>query len=225
MAVLNEGLSQDRHSCKGTFISENPTPNVHQTSEDDPTFVAELSVCLCSLPVSDRPLEIQAQSEWSEHLGLIEEWRQLTPADVYPVEHAWNCSFLEAKRLVRAGDQDAAAEILAKSCVYPNTNRSHFVLLFRLWRRRNTLDKKARRYEEIRSRVLAMMRKEEEFLCALALEFTETHEGARHIETFEGSRHLSSRDMMALLRAAIALDDADLASLAREWIRRHKMKP
>ena len=170
-------------------------------------------------PAARGAWELRIESD--EHLVLIREWEKLTPQDIDPMEHAWRGAFQRAKRLVRDGRQDSAAELLAQSCVYPNTHLGHFRLLFRLWRRQNVLDCSARLHETVRRRVLAMMHKDEELMRGLAMVAEELEEKPVAADAFAAHRNLRARDMKALLGAARALRDPSNEEIALAWLTTH----
>ncbi|HWQ08040.1 MAG TPA: hypothetical protein VN436_02995 [Holophaga sp.] len=155
-----------------------------------------------------------------EYLDLIQEWGVLTLADVDPQGHAWRSAYREAKRLVREGKHGAAGDVLARACVYPNTHRQHFVLLLRLWRHQNVLDRKAGRPEAVRQRVLAMVRKVEALIQGLADELADG-EPVRlgPLQTQDLLQYIRKRDAQSLLWAARAVGDAPGVAMAREWMR------
>jgi hypothetical protein len=156
----------------------------------------------------------------NEYLDLIQEWGVLTLADVDPQGHAWRSAYREAKRLVKEGKHGAAGEVLARACVHPNTHRQHFILLLRLWRHQNVLDRKAGRPEAVRQRVLAMVRKVEVLFQGLADELADG-EPVRlgPIQTQDLLQYIHKRDAQSLLWAARAVGDAPGVAMAQEWMR------
>lgn len=144
----------------------------------------------------------------------------LTFADVDPEGAALFQGFQKAMELKKEGKLKEAECLLLKSTNPPSTYKGHYKELFKIWRQWNRDALKAKNFSEVESRVLTMIKLDEEMIVTMLHYWGAQQKRALPADYFDRDRNLLVSDVKALKKAAEALDNKENIVFSKELLQK-----
>ncbi|MGM0429771.1 MAG: hypothetical protein ACQEQ2_05680 [Pseudomonadota bacterium] len=144
----------------------------------------------------------------------------LTFADIDPEGAALFDGFQEAMELKKEGKFREAEALLLKSTNPPSIYKGHYRELFKIWRKLNREALKADNFEDVESRVLKMVRLDEEMITKMLHYWGVQQKRKLPLDYFDKDRNILLSDVKALKKAAEALENKSSIVLAEKFLRK-----
>ncbi|RUP78613.1 hypothetical protein C7Y69_14860 [Alteromonas sp. KS69] len=146
----------------------------------------------------------------------------LTFADVDPEGAALFQGFQKAMVLKKEGKFREAETLLLKSTNPSSIYKGHYKELFKIWRKHNRDELKANKFEDVESRVLNMIRLDEEMIKTMLLYWGGQQKRKLPSDYFDKDRNILISDAKALKKAAESLGNKNNVVLAEKLLKKFK---